>query len=107
LLILCLLQKKSQSIIASQTIDNRVASITIFGDFRYPNYSSARMGKQKVLSRIKNNHFDTKVASSHAPLPKSLISDDIMSEKRLEETLMLLIIFHRRIVPRGKVSILV
>jgi len=32
----------------------------IFGDFRYPNYSSARMGKQTVLSRFENNHFDTK-----------------------------------------------
>jgi len=36
---------------------NRVASITIFADFRYANYSSTRMGKQTVLLRIKNNHF--------------------------------------------------
>jgi len=37
---------------ASRAIDNRVAPITIFGNFRYPDYSSARMGKQMIAYRI-------------------------------------------------------
>jgi len=56
---------------ASQAIDNCVASITIFSDLRYPNYSSAQMGKQTVLSRIKNNHFDTKGSNVFEDAAKS------------------------------------
>jgi len=37
---------------------HKLSSISIFGDFRYPNYTSARMGKQTVHMKI--NHLDTK-----------------------------------------------
>jgi len=63
---------RSRNYCASQAIDNCVAPIIIFGDFRYPYYSSARMEKQTVLSHLKNNHFDTKGNDVFEDAAKSL-----------------------------------
>jgi len=52
----------------SQAIDSRVAPIIIFGDFRYSNYSSARMGKQTLhfSSHFENNQMTQKTAFENA-----------------------------------------
>jgi len=43
----------------------------LFGDFRYRNYSSARMRKQTVLSHMKNNQFDGKDGGAFEDAAKS------------------------------------
>jgi len=58
-LALCLLQRsRSRLLCVTSHRHSRVAPITIFGNLCYPNYSSARMGKQKGLIAHHNNHFD-------------------------------------------------
>jgi len=59
---------KPQSVIMRHKLSTTM-SIAIFDYFRYPNNSSARIGKQKILSHMKNNHFDTQKAAVRVKTP--------------------------------------